>query len=1323
MDFQGYILTTQDGTEYFINRQDLHEHFIDNGEDDAIYVHAYGDAYLSEIKELSGDIIMINSNSIVHIYTNGVTNQIVFQRNAKGLISSISDPNEQAANGPASVLYQYDSNNNLLNVLNLVNRSTSAYVTNSFAYTNVNFPHYITGIFNADGTQVAKNFYDDSGQLTAMQDANGVLTQFIHNTTNDMDVVIDRLGNTNTYVYDLRGNVIAQTNALNQVTTMAYDDNNNKTNEVTFLGSSPYATNSSVYDLNLNEVSLSTDPLRHTNSFTYNDGNGELLTSTDARGHSTTNTYDGYGNLTSTTDALNYTTTNFYNPTSLLLTGSKDAIGTITTNYYDTTNNLIGTATLSSGTILSSNNFTYDADGNRLTSIVWRHVGASWVGATNTYIYDAMNRVTQTIDPDGGTNTVVYDPTGKQSATIDPLGRMTSYTYDTQGRLIQTTYPDTTTETSAYDANGNRIASADRLGRLTTYAYDALNRMTNTIYADNTTNTTVYDGVGRVAQTIDARGTITAFAYDAAGRRLVVTNALGTAVQNISSYSYDNNGNQITFTDANNHSTTNVFDVLNRQVQVQYPDGTKTSTGYDADGRSVAQTNQDSLPTLFGYDGAGRLISVTNALNKVTGYQYDEAGNEIAQIDALLRTNSFVFDGMGRRIAHMMPTNALVERFSYDLAGNMILDTNFNGVIITNQYDALNRLTNQISINGYRVGYTYMPTGQRATMNDLSGLTSYSYDNRDRLLLKAVTWTNGPTVLLNYRYDADGNVTNLWSSTANGVTNVYQYDPLNRLTNVVANGSGAASYGFDSAGNLQTLHYGNGVTNLYQYDSLNRLTNLVWKYNTTTNANFYYQLGLVGNHTNLNESVNGTNRVYAWSYDHLYRLTNETVSSSYSPTGSLNYLYDSVGNRTNRTGSLGSLGTQTLSYSTNDWLTTDQYDNNGNTTNSATLPYQYDVMNHLTNFNNGAVLMTYDGDGNRASKTVTGTTTYYLLDDRNPSGYVQVLEEYQGSSLSRGYNYGLNLISQRQVSSGTVSYYGYDGHGSTRFLLNTSGGITDTYTYDAYGNSIYSSGSMPNNYLYCGQQFDFDLGFYLNRARYWNTGTGRFFTSDSTDGNNDDPLSLHKYLYGADNPVNMIDPSGHDDLAMTMNTMTLGAGLAAFSGAVLLEAKTHIVGTLATAALNEASADGASLAATAESILSVYRTSVRDLIKQAEDTLEQTGRALKKIKVVPMPKSIIPDVAANITAAEASGKPMILTRVTAAQAIINRRNAIAGHPPAGLGNSLDEYPFASSAQGGFGAVVAPVPAIQNSIQGGIIGACYKIENISVGTPYIVIVTP
>jgi RHS repeat-associated protein len=58
----------------------------------------------------------------------------------------------------------------------------------------------------------------------------------------------------------------------------------------------------------------------------------------------------------------------------------------------------------------------------------------------------------------------------------------------------------------------------------------------------------------------------------------------------------------------------------------------------------------------------------------------------------------------------------------------------------------------------------------------------------------------------------------------------------------------------------------------------------------------------------------------------------------------------------------------------------------------------------------------------------------------------------------------------------------------------------------------------------------------VSRARYYQPTTGRFWTLDTYQGNSEDPLSLHKYLYCRANPINHIDPSGHDlgDLILTM---------------------------------------------------------------------------------------------------------------------------------------------------------------------------------------------
>src|SRR5208283_3886143 len=133
--------------------------------------------------------------------------------------------------------------------------------------------------------------------------------------------------------------------------------------------------------------------------------------------NTSTNYYDPNTlNQLGTADALGDTTTNYYDPNGLLLE-SVDAVGAVTTNSYDNSENLIATAVLSpgGGTILSSNTFAYDANGNRTTSTVWRVASSGgWVPAVTTYIYDSQNRVIETIDPDDGTNTVIYTPAGQQ---------------------------------------------------------------------------------------------------------------------------------------------------------------------------------------------------------------------------------------------------------------------------------------------------------------------------------------------------------------------------------------------------------------------------------------------------------------------------------------------------------------------------------------------------------------------------------------------------------------------------------------------------------------------------------------------------------------------------------------------------------------------------------------------------------------------------------------------------------------------------------------------------------------------------------------------
>jgi len=120
------------------------------------------------------------------------------------------------------------------------------------------------------------------------------------------------------------------------------------------------------------------------------------------------------------------------------------------------------------------------------------------------------------------------------------------------------------------------------------------------------------------------------------------------------------------------------------------------------------------------------------------------------------------------------------------------------------------------------------------------------------------------------------------------------------------------------------------------------------------------------------------------------------------------------------------------------------------------------------------------------------------------------------------------LISQTQVSgTPTTRFYGDDGLGSVRLLTDASGTKTDSYDYDAFGNLIASSTPTPNSYRFAGEQNDASLGLYYLRARYYNTGVGRFWSRDMAEINPDDPRELNRYVYVADNPANAVDPSGY----------------------------------------------------------------------------------------------------------------------------------------------------------------------------------------------------
>lgn len=276
-------------------------------------------------------------------------------------------------------------------------------------------------------------------------------------------------------------------------------------------------------------------------------------------------------------------------------------------------------------------------------------------------------------------------------------------------------------------------------------------------------------------------------------------------------------------------------------------------------------------------------------------------------------------------------------------------------------------------------------------MSDASGGTSYSYDNQDRLISKTT-----PEGTLNYTYDAVGNLASM--ASGDGVVSVtYTWDNLNRLSSVTdARTGGVTTYTYDNASNLVTASYPNGLQSTFQYDQLNRVSSM-----TAATAGYLYQRNANGLRTSATE-LNG--RSINWNYDGINRLTSEAVANDpLKANGSVSYGLDPVGNRSSLSSSLPKVSSGSFTFNTDDQLGGEVYDANGNVTATGGNTFSYDSHNQLVSMNGGAVSMVYDGHGNRVAKTANSVTTRYLVDDLNPTGLPQVVEETVNGAPQREY--------------------------------------------------------------------------------------------------------------------------------------------------------------------------------------------------------------------------------------------------------------------------------------------------------------------------------
>lgn len=366
-------------------------------------------------------------------------------------------------------------------------------------------------------------------------------------------------------------------------------------------------------------------------------------------------------------------------------------------------------------------------------------------------------------------------------------------------------------------------------------------------------------------------------------------------------------------------------------------------------------------------------------------------------------------------------------------------------------------------------------------------------------------------------------------------------------------------YQYDAVGNRIAADYLNGLKTRYAYDSRNRVIEVQ---TAKDGVVVLHQMldrdasGLVV--ATLEEDAEGPLRVIDYAYDGVKRLTSESIVHRDAALSlSRMWTYDRVGNRLSETttGADGATLRKDYVYDLNDrpvsmtvtggsspGTTIYSHDANGNLLSTSgpdgLIEYRYNDANRMVAMSRGQerAEFTYDADGLLVRRKVgpaTGPTISQRFEwDRNRK-VPQIIQEQSSTdganfTVDATYLFADELIAQTR--DGVTSYIVADAMGSTRALAANDGVVTDTFSYDAFGNLSERAGVTPIEHLYRGEQRDPNTGFYNLRARWMDPDSGRFTQVDPFPGFDTVPSSLHDYAYVANDPVNERDPSGMTNL-------------------------------------------------------------------------------------------------------------------------------------------------------------------------------------------------
>jgi RHS repeat-associated protein len=617
----------------------------------------------------------------------------------------------------------------------------------------------------------------------------------------------------------------------------------------------------------------------------------------------------------------------------------------------------------------------------------------------------------------------------------------------------------------------------------------------------------------------------------------------------------------------------------------QGPQGTPRIIAIDANelGRFKRVVRSDGLAESFLRDAAGRVTNYVDIAGKVTRTTYHPGGkpseiiqdaNGIAvsirfdysqQMESLRirdplnrEVERYVMDGL-RRVEKVWDIEGREMKIRYHLRDLVSSITRFDGTTISLNYD-IGANPTRVTYPDGETTYGFLPCGRPIAATNALSVAAYGYDGAGRLVSESVRsrMSAFPDMTLSHSLDRSGLATNTVLSLPGGTALLAEkaaYDQAARLAVQITEAGTFTNAYCSWSGGLESVSNACLIAS-YASDILDRVTNII--YRTAAGEivrSFAYAYDLSGMITQKVDMAAASCVTNVYAYDGLGRLTNEVTRSGGGATTN-SFSYDLAGNRLSVVHdgviSAYSYGVGNRLSSVSDG-TVYAHDNAGNVSrivrNGSTLDLVWNLQGQLLAVTNNGVLAesyAYDPLGRRLRTTVSSTTVYHAYNG------VQCIADLDASgNLLRSYTWGQgidNLLAMTVYgASETNTFYAIKDHlGSVQALVDSSGYIVESFTYDAWGNILLHSRTLELTnfscrYLFQGREYSAVTSLYNFRARWYDSATGRWLSND--------PIGLsgglNLYAFCVDNPLNFRDPDGFapDVVSVTLVNGHLIAGL------------------------------------------------------------------------------------------------------------------------------------------------------------------------------------